>query len=407
MECQQVCEDYRVHRWGDENGIDWSEGLIEPKEISVLMEQHFPPDGSPIDADDGKRLRKTIACLRIASYGTGTRPIIDAIIESNLLNADVSVRNVVEEADIISTKAIQHLRGIKERKTTKGKRPFRQSPVNPNRVPTILQANAVARWLERMLETDDKDPEEQEGEERKNSGKEDGEGQEKKEKKATGPGHKDAHLPWEPMNIKHPPRPVSALSFKRRSGWRVSESGIRVRRPYRLLTDGLAFAHKKRAPGGTVLQDLSGSMHITTDELEALAEAAPSALLAGYSHNRLEGKLSILLANKHRVSKESLYSICSGNNFIDGPALRWLGKQKRPRIWVSDGYATVRDPVREIAVQPLANILECRNLLRRFGIIRLPKTKNAIEYFKTGRIDPDWFKEEMEHGRFSGFDYRV
>jgi len=61
-----------------------------------------------------------------------------------------------------------------------------------------------------------------------------------------------------------------------------------MRYPSRLLTDPQqrAFSHTARRDGGVIVIDQSGSMDVTSQELERLLRSAPQALVVGYSHRR-------------------------------------------------------------------------------------------------------------------------
>ncbi len=406
LQCQQACEDYRVHRWGKVRaGIEWGAGLIEAEKIPTLLAPYFPDvrgDGSPapIDEDAGRRLRTLLTLARVSGAETGTLAVIDTAMARLTAEADQSTQNVVNEARTLSNKAIGYLES--SRTVRRGRRTI--LAVDPQYVPDAKRALAVARWLERML-GDKQDAQEEpgpDGEEREQAnGEKSGENKALKaqEKEL---GQDDAWRPWAPMEIITAPRPISALPVKRRAGWRVTDSGSRVRRPHRLVTDGRAFATKKRERGGTVLCDVSGSMRLTVGQLEELAEAAPAVKVAAYRHHQ-KGELHVLVAGKRRVATHDLPR--QGSNFVDGPALRWVGKQKGPRVWVSDGFVTVPNGGTG-AAQPYANILECRKLMRRYRIVRVPQPEHAIEYLKTGRVRQAWYEQEREKG-IGAFRYRV
>jgi hypothetical protein len=113
--------------------------------------------------------------------------------------------------------------------------------------------------------------------------------------------------------------------------------------PHRALPwtgDGKAFGLKarRRARGGTVLLDVSGSMHLSPEDIRRLLTTAPAATIAIYSASKnLSGELFILAHRGRQVADIPQHGAL---NVVDGPALRWLLRQRPPRIWVSDGLVT-------------------------------------------------------------------
>ena len=104
--------------------------------------------------------------------------------------------------------------------------------------------------------------------------------------------------------------------------------------------DGRAFGQRKRVPGGSVLLDISGSMELKPHQIVEMLEARPALTIGAYGENQkviisTSGKLNIIAAKGRIASK---LPRPGGRNICDGPALEWLGKQKQPRIWISDGH---------------------------------------------------------------------
>lgn len=152
---------------------------------------------------------------------------------------------------------------------------------------------------------------------------------------------------WGTMEEVHPPlsKPCQkALQALRHKPGFVGP----FRFPHRALLpsgDGMAFAHKRRAQGGTVLIDMSGSMAITESQISELLERIPAVRVAGYASaegDMTRGRL-VLLANRgFRVNNvwQTCCSLLGNGNIVDGPALQWLRKQIRPLVWLSDGTVT-------------------------------------------------------------------
>lgn len=156
---------------------------------------------------------------------------------------------------------------------------------------------------------------------------------------------------------------------------KASEFGRTLRHPHRLTTDGKVFSNKRQGAQGTVLIDISGSMSLSTQDVEDIIALLPAATIAIYSglyiparerrssslpwhladgNGRFGGALQIIArGNKQAVPRGGSShngwqqipdyhggGFVSGGNSIDGTALLWLEKQKGPRFWVSDGQVT-------------------------------------------------------------------
>lgn len=148
-----------------------------------------------------------------------------------------------------------------------------------------------------------------------------------------------------------------------------SVTGPVLRYPSRLLTQSepKAFARKQRSIGGVIVIDQSGSMDISTEQLDRLLEAAPDSLILGYSHR--PGDMGAtpnawVLANATGV----VATPPAGNvgNGVDGPALEWAIRLRRPGerlIWVSDGQVTDAND------HPCNTLtLSCASLVRQHSI---------------------------------------
>jgi hypothetical protein len=141
--------------------------------------------------------------------------------------------------------------------------------------------------------------------------------------------------------------------------------GRNPRRINRALTDPQrrVFDRTRRNIGGVVLIDQSGSMHLTTEEVEEMMQASPGCTIIGYSHGR--GKENIWVMAKAGRRTEVLPE-GNGGNGVDGPALRYAVSQARrgePVVWVCDGLVTSRD---DGVYDNLDN--ECARLVRRHKV---------------------------------------
>jgi len=127
----------------------------------------------------------------------------------------------------------------------------------------------------------------------------------------------------------------------------ASQIGRNPRHLSRLLTDPekRVFDRKVRGKGGIVLIDQSGSMGLSDSDLWGLLEAAPGAVIIGYSHR--PGSTGVpniwVMAERGKVIDRDALPSGNGGNGVDGPALDFAQKQRKsgePFIWVCDGIVT-------------------------------------------------------------------
>ena len=155
---------------------------------------------------------------------------------------------------------------------------------------------------------------------------------------------------------------------------RSTDEGSYPRQLHRLLIDGMIFRHTHRGRGGSVMIDGSGSMQLDNEDIQKILNAAPGCTVAVYSGNTHDGVLRILAQDGRQVDKQYIGAPAGGANVVDGPALQWLSKQAKPRIWVSDGQVTgVNDRMSAI------NTLECVGSTRRHQIALEKDMSNAIQ----------------------------
>jgi hypothetical protein len=182
-------------------------------------------------------------------------------------------------------------------------------------------------------------------------------------------------VPWGKMNIEKLPRPYRVRGFLGRHN-SATEEGTNPRFLHRLLVDGRVFRRVRRDLGGTVLIDASGSMQLESKDLKEILESAPGCTVGVYSGNTMDGVLRILAQDGRQVEERWIAAPAGGANVIDGPALEWLSKQPKPRIWVSDGQVTGKQD-RSGAL----NVLECLCLIRRHQILQKDKIADAVQLF--------------------------
>jgi hypothetical protein len=174
---------------------------------------------------------------------------------------------------------------------------------------------------------------------------------------------------WGDLRIKEVPL-VRRLPGKMRGRRRLvpDTRGRRLRHVGRLHIDNRVFV--SRPPllgGGAVLVDTSGSMHLESEQVERIVRALPGGIVATYAG---DGSLSWgelrIVARNGRFCAANDIEPEMGHNIIDGPALEWLGEQRGPRYWVSDGKVTgIGEKQSPILLAEIAQ------LCRRFQIQRV------------------------------------
>jgi hypothetical protein len=125
------------------------------------------------------------------------------------------------------------------------------------------------------------------------------------------------------------------------SGTRVAFPSNAVRDPGRRVFGGPASA-----PGGVVVIDQSGSMDLSSEQLDALLSLSPSLTVIGYSHRPGDVATTpnawVLARGGRRVASDDLPSGNVGNG-VDLPVLEFANGLRRsgePLIWVCDGQTT-------------------------------------------------------------------
>jgi hypothetical protein len=107
-------------------------------------------------------------------------------------------------------------------------------------------------------------------------------------------------------------------------------------------------------------------MALEEDALDRLLAATPiGTKVAIYSGRGEQGELRIVAQDGRRAARDALGRYGAGN-IVDLPALEWLSRQPRPRIWLSDGRVT---GVGDRVCMDLAR--RCEETRRRGGIRRV------------------------------------
>lgn len=149
----------------------------------------------------------------------------------------------------------------------------------------------------------------------------------------------DDHF-WGEMVIERVPLPERLRhSDARRT--RAHDTGAVPRYMHRLVSDQRVFGRKRKEKHfqGTVLIDHSGSMSLSTDQVDEMLRRWPAVTIATYS-GEYNGVLRIVAEKGKRAARQHLSRPDGMGNCVDGPALDWLAKQRGPRIWISDGQVS-------------------------------------------------------------------
>lgn len=176
-----------------------------------------------------------------------------------------------------------------------------------------------------------------------------------------------------------------------------NEYGVIPHYTDRYFSDKRLFRIKKNIKGGTVLIDASGSMSLSEDDIFKILESLPAGVVAMYSgtssyyrtgknipRGNADGELNIIAKNQRMVGK---LPRSFGENVVDYPALIWLSKMPKPRIWVSDEEVTMlrslpKGKTTEANAIPEGKA-QCKKLVKRAGIITLRNIDAVIDFAKS------------------------
>ncbi|MBW2419261.1 MAG: hypothetical protein JRH19_11985 [Deltaproteobacteria bacterium] len=199
--------------------------------------------------------------------------------------------------------------------------------------------------------------------------------------KSTGADGAEALTPGE-MEVVEAPLGLACPQIRGGLGrpWRPAVEGPHLGSFHRWTVDRAVFRRRARRCGGTVLIDTSGSMRLKAEDVDKILEASRgAAVIAIYSGSGNTGELRVVARRGRRAAREHLEPFGRGN-IVDLPALGWLARQQRPRIWVSDGAVTGVDDRPTGALR-----LACRRTQSSGGIRRVASAKEAAELLTARR----------------------
>ena len=183
------------------------------------------------------------------------------------------------------------------------------------------------------------------------------------------------------LTISEPPLGARAAGARVRGArtWKRAVEGCVLRYPHRALSDGAVFRRAVRGRGGAVLVDTSGSMRFDREDLSRLVEATRGAgVVAIYGGDGDRGELRVVARDGRRAADSSLAPPGVGN-VVDIPCLEWLGQQRGPRWWISDGRVT------SVGDRGSASLRRhAEELCRRHRIQRVRTVDEAEKRLRTG-----------------------
>ena len=202
---------------------------------------------------------------------------------------------------------------------------------------------------------------------------------------------------WGDMSIIQEPLTQNLKHKLKGSTHKPNEYGVIPHYTDRYFSDKRLFRVKKNIKGGTVLIDASGSMSLSEDDIFKILESLPAGTVAMYSgtsgihrskrnapRGNADGELNIIAKNQRMVGN---LPKSFGENVVDYPALIWLSKMPKPRIWVSDEEVTMlytngSGKQSEAYAIPEGKA-QCNKLVKRAGIITLRNIDAVIDFAKS------------------------
>lgn len=351
----QVCEDARVHWFLERAGIDRSAGGLTDDEVRAQV--------SKLATDPAALGAALVSTFSIGDH----RRILDAVESVAAAAADGTLKIPPGAPAPMSPEMVSHVVSAanavvrRVRSVPTGRRKHHPAASTRGFVKNTIPA---ARLFDALF----------------------GGGALEEMREGTGEGRKvgellswssDADVPWGKL------RDVVTLPMAfprivgRRSGRGTThrDEGAMPNAVHRWAVDGRIFRRWRPAPGGTVLIDTSGSMHLGADDLRDIVLAAPASTVAMYSGRTSSGTITIV-ARRGKVADQTAIerakARAGGGNVIDGPALEWLARQPAPRLWVCDGVVT------GVGDRPSkALVLDAFGIARRAGIVRVEKASTV------------------------------
>ena len=180
------------------------------------------------------------------------------------------------------------------------------------------------------------------------------------------------------------PLTVEVSGYMRRKR-KAMTSGRRLSYASRLLTDPerRVFGQKVKVKGGIVVVDISGSMSLSQEDVEAIVEAAPAAVIMAYSYCNEGEPNAWIFANRGWRVRE-IPEVGHRGNGVDGPALTWAIRHRKfgeQIVWITDGQVTSKSDGQNPEI-----IRQCAQLVKKHRIIMVPTAEEAVAMFRSNRL---------------------
>jgi hypothetical protein len=193
-----------------------------------------------------------------------------------------------------------------------------------------------------------------------------------------------------------PMRPILGAVSRKRT---ATNMGRYPRRVERLLSDPerRIFDTVKKADGGVVLIDGSGSMDFSADDIEKMMLAAPGCTVAVYSApdtpryygttELCEHTMFILAQDGKMLTTDQVKDVQGelvGGNGCDLPALKWaIARRKNrhaPIVWVTDGFVhgNWNEVLRCVTTAQRANVMYANDCYAAVRLLRKLKTRRKV-----------------------------
>jgi hypothetical protein len=178
------------------------------------------------------------------------------------------------------------------------------------------------------------------------------------------------------FDIAQLPMRARKAKLKAKGGRAPSDIGAVPRRMFNAPIPGAPIYDRKGQTGGTILLDVSGSMHVPHDAISEVARMCPDVVIAMYAGTYRKGGLRIIAKKGRCADRDAIENErrrLGGGNVVDIHSLIWLSKQEGPRFWVSDGYVTGFE---ESFGADLC--LEIDRITRKADIVRYPSYEKVL-----------------------------
>jgi hypothetical protein len=153
--------------------------------------------------------------------------------------------------------------------------------------------------------------------------------------------------------------------------------GRNLTRPHNYYGDNQrrVFTRYASGRGAVVLLDLSGSMSLSTEQVDQMIEASHGSTIIGYSMGEQSEPNCWVIA--HNNTRMRGIPRVRGGNGVDVPAMLYADTYRttrQPLIWVSDGHATgIDDNMNEAVLEATAKTVQA------LGIHQVEDVEEAIE----------------------------